>query len=123
VHQDAMAPMALFAAEEVTGADFSTAIDLGLTWLARAPELSGGSLIDDKADLIWRKVARREPRKVSRYVQAATSRAHPSLRVPGLGVLFPPVAVDYEDRPYHPGWLLYTWSPARVARWEAGSTR
>ena len=116
VHQDAMAPMALFALQEAARTDFTSRIAQGLAWLAHAPELRGESLIDDKADLIWRKVARREPGKLSRVVQAATSRAHPALRVPGLGALFPARSIDYEDRPYHLGWILYAWPPSSVAR-------
>lgn len=114
VHQDAMAPMALFAAEKATGADFSGAVLRGLDWLERSPELDGRSLVDDEAGLIWRKVARREPLKLSRSLQAAASRIHPSLRVPAMDLVFPPVAVDYEDRPYHLGWLLHAF-PAECA--------
>jgi hypothetical protein len=114
VHQDAMAPMALFAAEKATGADFSGAVERGLDWLERSPELDGRSLADDEAGLIWRKVARREPLKLSRSLQAAASRIHPSLRVPAMGLVFPPVAIDYEDRPYHLGWLLHAF-PAECA--------
>jgi hypothetical protein len=119
VHQDAMAPMALFALGEATGADYATPIQSGLGWLAAAPELRGGSLIDDASGLVWRKVARREPGKLSRYAQAVASRVHPGLRVPGLDAAFPPVAIDHEDRPYHLGWLLHAWPPARAARWDA----
>jgi hypothetical protein len=118
VHQDAMAPMALLALERAAAIDLRSPIARGLGWLAHAPELGGGSLIDEGADLIWRKVARREPRKLSRYAQAAASRLHPGLRTPGLDVLFPPCVVDYEDRPYHLGWLLHAWPPARAARWD-----
>ena len=83
--------------------------------MARAlPELEGGSLIDDGAGLIWRKVARREPGKLSALLQAAASRLHPRLRVPGLDLLFPP-AIDYEDRPYHLGWVLHAF-PAEPSR-------
>ncbi len=114
VHQDAMAPMALFAARCATGTDFSDAIELGLDWLERSPELGGGSLVDEGAGLIWRKVGRREPGKLSRSLQAAASRLHRGLRVPGLDVVFPPKAIDHEDRPYHLGWLLHAF-PAEGA--------
>jgi hypothetical protein len=117
VHQDAMAPMALLALAAATGADYSEPIARGLAWLARSPELGGGSLIDDAADLIWRKVARREPGKLTRYAQAVVSSVHASMRVPGLDLVFPPAIVDYEDRPYHLGWLLYAWPAARVGAW------
>jgi hypothetical protein len=107
IHQDAMAPMALFALQQASGRDFGEPVRRGLGWLERAPELDGGSLIDERADLVWRKVARREPAKLSRYLQAAASRVHSGLRVPGLDILFPALAIDHEDRPYHLGWLLH----------------
>jgi hypothetical protein len=111
VHQDSMAPMALFDLKQAGGPDFAAAVLRGLAWLERAPELGGGSLIDERAGLIWRKVARREPGKASRAIQAVASRVHPRARVP-IGGVFPPTAIDYEDRPYHLGWVLYAW-PAR----------
>lgn len=113
VHQDAMAPMALFAVQDAGGGDYRPAIRRGLEWLV-APSEMPESLIDPSADLIWRKVARREPGKLSRGVQALASRAHPALRVPGVGVAFRPGAVDFECRPYHLGWLLYAWSNDRT---------
>jgi hypothetical protein len=115
VHQDAMAPLALFALEEATGESFDPWLARGLQWLERSPELGGGSLVDEKADLIWRKVARREFKKVSRYVQAAASRLSPRLRAPGIDWLLPPGVVDREDRPYHLGWLLHAWPASRAA--------
>ena len=118
VHQDAMAPMALFALESAAAIGAHSAIARGLGWLAHAPELESGSLIDERAGLIWRKVARREPAKLSRYAQAAASRLHPALRIPGLDILFPPRVVDHEDRPYHLGWLLHAWPAARAVQWD-----
>jgi hypothetical protein len=109
VHQDAMGPMALYALQAACGDACPQAIARSVDWLMQAPELDG-SLVDRAANVIWRKVARREPGKLSRSVQAAASRIHPGLRFPGAGVLFPPTAVDYESRPYHMGWILYAWS-------------
>jgi hypothetical protein len=109
IHQDAMAPMALLALAAAGGTNFMEHIDRGLHWLSASPELGGESLIDARRDMVWRKVARREPGKTSRYVQAAASRVSPRLRVPGLGQVFPPRVIDYEDRPYHWGWFLYAW--------------
>lgn len=117
IHQDAMAPMALFALKQAGGTDFSREIKRGLDWLVRSPEI-GASLIDEKADLIWRKVARREPGKLTRYLQAAASRVHSSLRVPGTNTIFPPRSIDYEDRPYHLGWLLHAWPEERAKVWD-----
>jgi hypothetical protein len=117
VHQDSMAPMALFAASRAGGRSYDSEIAKGLRWLASAPELGGASLVDRTAGIVWRKVARREPGKLSRYVQAGASRLSPALRAPGLDVLFPPRAIDYEDRAYHLGWVLYTWPAERAAEW------
>jgi hypothetical protein len=116
IHQDAMGPMGLRALAEAGGLDCSTAITRGMRWLVSVPELNGGSLIDQDADLIWRKVARREPNKLVRYLQSGIARVHSSLRVPAVDALFPPGVIDHEDRPYHLGWLLYAWStPHTVA--------
>jgi hypothetical protein len=117
VHQDAMAPMALFAVAQAAELNFDEPIARGLEWLQSAPELNGGSLIDPDAGLIWRKVARREPAKLSRYVQAGASYLSPQLRAPGMNAVFPPVAVDHEDRPYHLGWILYAWPSYRAEAW------
>ncbi len=116
VHQDAMAPMALFDLADAGGGRYDAAIQKGLAWLASSPELGGASLVDPAADLIWRKVARREPGKLARAIQAAASRVHPSLRAPGLDLVLRPGAIDYEDRPYHLGWILYAFPPHR-AQW------
>lgn len=110
IHQDAMGPMALFALARAGGPDPTEAVTRGLQWLACSPELGAGSLIDTGSATVWRKVARREPNKASRYVQAAASRWRQGFRVPGLDRVFPPTAVDYEDRPYHWGWFLYAWA-------------
>jgi len=117
IHQDAMGPMALFALNAAGGPDCSAAIQKGLDWLEYAPE-TGGSLVDEEADVIWRKVARREPGKLTRYAQAGISLVHPALRVPGMNGLFPPRSIDFESRPYHLGWLLYAWPAERAERWD-----
>ncbi len=117
VHQDSMAPMALFDLTEAGGPDYSAAVNRGLDWLAKSAE-RGDSLVDEKAGLIWRKVCRREPGKLTRALQAAASRVQPSLRVPMTNLLFRPTAIDYECRPYHLGWILYAFSDVRMR--EAG---
>lgn len=109
VHQDAMGPMALYALQAASGDAYPQAIARSVDWLMQSPELNG-SLVDRAAKVIWRKVARREPGKLSRSLQAMASRVHPGLRFPGAGVLFPPTAIDSESRPYHMGWVLYAWS-------------
>jgi hypothetical protein len=110
IHQDAMAPMALFALSRAGGPQHDLAVTRGLEWLTDAPELDGSALIDASNATVWRKVARREPNKASRYLHAAASRCRAGSRIPGLGWLFPPGVVDCEDRPYHWGWFLYAWA-------------
>jgi hypothetical protein len=108
VHQDAMGPMALLDIAEAGGANFGDEIRLGVSWMQRAPEV-GHSLIDEDQRVIWRKVARREPRKLVRGIRAVASRVREDLRLDLLDPLFPPTVVDYESRPYHLGWVLHTW--------------
>lgn len=105
VHQDGMAPMALRILSEIGGDDHSDAITKGLRWLFHAPEIDG-SLIDRQANVIWRKVARKEPNKLSRGLQAWASRLHPKLRLP-VGMVLRPRLIDFETRPYHMGWILH----------------
>jgi hypothetical protein len=108
VHQDSMAPMALKAAGKALDQDYSESMSKGLDWLADPAEQTD-SLVDLQRNVIWRKVARREPAKLVRGLQAVASRLHPGIRTPGVDLLFPPVEIDYETRPYHMAWILYAW--------------
>ena len=113
VHQDAMAPMALFSVERACGVDYRAAVERGLQWLMEPSEITQ-SLIDQEAGVIWRKVGRREPGKLSRVAQAAVSAVNHRWRVPGLNALFRPDRIDFESRPYHMGWLLHAWPRDRL---------
>lgn len=115
VHQDAMGPMALFALEEAGGGHYAEPIARSVQWLADSAELHA-SLIDKQADVIWRKVARHEPGKLTRGIQAMVSRLHPALRLPGTDLVFRPGRLDYESRPYHMGWILHAWPADRVSQ-------
>ena len=66
-------------------------------------------LIDDDLALIWRKVHAPARAKWSASLRAAASRLHPRLRLRWLNALLRPTVIDYEDRPYHLGWILHTW--------------
>ena len=110
VHQDSMVPMALFALAKSCGRDYSASIEKGLHWLANPPEIPG-TLVDTERDVIWRKVARREPGRLVTRLQAMASYMHPAIRLPGVDVAFPPNSIDYESRPYHMGWILHAWPP------------
>jgi hypothetical protein len=108
VHQHAMAPMTLLDLREAGGPDHSVAIVKGLRWLDEHPEVAETLVVPEKG-VIWRKVARREPRKAVRAISAITTALAPGLHLPALDVLFPPNQVDFECRPYELGWLIYAW--------------
>lgn len=113
IHQDAMAPMALFDLFAAGGPDLGGHVARGVRWLSSSVEIGGRSLHDEVEGVVWRKVARREPGKATRYLQAGLSALHPSFRLPAADLLFPPLSIDREDRPYHPGWFFEAWSPRR----------
>jgi hypothetical protein len=106
VHQHAMAPMALLDLAEAGGTRHTAAIRTGLHWIT-APAETGDALIDEELALVWRKVARNDPRKLVRGLRALSTRAR--LRLAPLDHVFPPTVVDRECRPYELGWLLYAW--------------
>jgi hypothetical protein len=110
VHQHAMAPMALLDLADAGGDDHLGAIRRGLRWLAGPPEADEDLVLDDPP-ITWRKVARRDPRKVVRGLRAASTRIHPGMSWPALDRVYQPGAVDHECRPYELGWLLLTWLP------------
>lgn len=120
IHQDAMGPMALFALEEASGIRHWDAVRRSCEWLIASPELDGGSLVDAKEDLIWRKVARHEPNKLVRTLQATASKVNASLRVPAMDAIFKPGWIDHESRPYHMGWLLHAFTAEKVKQLAAG---
>jgi hypothetical protein len=109
VHQNSMAPMALLDLADAGGPLHLDAIVRGLKWLEHAPE-TGSSLIDDQESVIWRKVGRTDPAKLVRRARACASRLAPSLRLRALDAVFPATRIDFESRPYHLGWILYSWT-------------
>ena len=108
VHQHGMAPMGLLDLMEAGGTDYLDAIIKGVEWLDRHPETSA-QLVSEDAQMIWRKVARREPKKAVRSIASVTTATAPGLRIPAVDALFPANRIDYECRPYELGWLLYAW--------------
>jgi len=102
VHQDAMAPMALFALSESSGKDYSPWIFKGLPWIYGENELKF-NLCDASANIVWRCIYLS---KSATYIREAASLMgfKPGSSVPsGLRVRF-------EDRPYHFGWELYAFA-------------
>jgi hypothetical protein len=97
VHQDGMAPMALFALSEASGKDFSAPLSRGLKWISGANDLKF-DMRDTKHSLIWRNFY--WPRS-TRYVhQIFGSEMTPKSSDPKL-------RVNHECRPYELGWALY----------------
>ena len=109
VHQHAMAPMVLLDLAEAGGDDHLDSICRGLRWL-ESPAESAEPLILDNPPITWRKVARNDPRKLARGLQATATRLVPGARLTVLDRLFTPGVVDHECRPYELGWLLMTWA-------------
>jgi hypothetical protein len=99
VHQDGMAPMALFALSEVSGADYRAPVYRGLEWIYGANEL-GVALRDFSASTIWRCIGQNRLKRYS--IEALCLAGMPHL--PGR------LEVLYECRPYHLGWLLYAFA-------------
>jgi len=103
VHQDAMAPMALFAVGEAAGLDYGEPIYKGLDWISGNNELNR-DFRDTPAGLVWRSIYRPKGWKkhwdeVREFLGVGSEQA--ALR--DLKMLF-------ECRPYHLGWLLYAFA-------------
>lgn len=120
VHQHAMAPMTLLDLAEAGGHDHSAAVLQGLRWLDRHPEVMP-ELVSEPLGVIWRKVGRREPPKLSRGLAAVATARRPGTKVPMVDKLMPPGPIDYECRPYELGWLVYAWTGSGVLGALAGA--
>jgi hypothetical protein len=102
VHQDGMAPMALFALSRLSGIDFQQWITRGLEWIGGRNEL-GFDLRDHSNSVIWRNIRQD---LCNRYFQEALQQLRPREKQPPPGDL----TVLFECRPYHLGWLLYAFA-------------
>jgi hypothetical protein len=100
VHQDGMAPMALWKLGEATGHDFSGSIHRGLAWIYGANEL-GADMRDSSTGMIWRSV----------YGTGIARRRRDALDLLGKPMhSTADLRVLHECRPYHQGWLLYAFA-------------
>jgi len=98
VHQDGMAPMALYALSDVTGTDFSNWIGKGLEWIRGNNDLSC-DMRSESAQVIWRNFYLPGAQRLVRQVLGAS-------REPGQ-VPVEKLKVNHECRPYELGWALY----------------
>jgi hypothetical protein len=101
VHQDAMAPMALFAIQDVSNLNFEKYIFKGLDWLVQGNSLST-NMIDGDLNTIWRAIS---PGKIPRKVKSILS-------VLGFKTneVYNNLEIVKECWSYHLGWILYTFS-------------
>lgn len=114
VHQDGMAPMALYKLASVADdADFSAllpeAITRSLAWLLPANNELNHEMIDWTLKVVWRDIERAKPADYLRYVSMGLA----EVGVPGLIKTIETVegfTLNPEMRPYHLGWLLYAFA-------------
>jgi hypothetical protein len=99
VHQDGMAPMALFALSEMSGVDYTGPIYKGLDWIYGANEL-GVDMRDLSTNMIWRCIRQSILRRYSSEL----------LVFAGMPHLRGKLKVLHECRPYHLGWLLFAFA-------------
>jgi hypothetical protein len=106
VHQDAMAPMALFELSEACGNErYAEAAVRGLDWIHGANEL-GADMVDRERKLVLRSIRRR--RGFDRAWLAAKT-AGSLLHVPDRSSTARYTELNPTDRPYHLGWVLEAW--------------
>lgn len=102
VHQEGMAPMALFAAAKRTGCDFEEPIYRGLEWILGKNEL-GMDMRDAARNMIWRSLSQKKWKQYRELLSAMIG-SDAYMSVP------PDLEVLYECRPYCFGWLLYAFA-------------
>lgn len=107
VHQEGMAPMALFALGEASNRDFSTPIYKGLRWIAGYNEL-GQDLRDTCGSLVWRCIRPSHPLGMN------LQDLYHFLRGSQDGHRDGNLEVLHECRPYELGWLLYAFARRHV---------
>ena len=106
VHQDAMAPMALFELTEATGDErYREAAVRGLQWIFGDNEL-GLNMVDRENGLVLRSIRRRRgPDRL--WLAAKTGASLTGLPTPGSTARL--TEPNPTDRPYHFGWVLEAW--------------
>ncbi len=102
VHQDGMAPMALFELGKAAGTDYAAAIYKGLAWIYGRNELNR-SMIDTNRSVIWRNIHRPTTGKYLELVSSGLFGTS-SRKMPG------DLRMLYECWSYHLGWFLYAFA-------------
>lgn len=109
VHQEGMAPMALFALAEASGWDFSTRINKGLQWIAGENELKY-DMRDEGGEVVWRSFFPR--RKHRNYLEEVSA----FLGIRGERSTPRDLTIRKECRPYELGWLLYAFASPQAGQ-------
>lgn len=104
VHQHAMGPMALLAAEEAFDVDFESPIHRGLSWIKGANEMQQ-DLEDSDTGVVWRCIT---PPNAGSLTKAVRTMMGKEPRQGAFEIL-------YECRPYELGWLLYAFAGPSAA--------
>jgi hypothetical protein len=107
VHQDGMAPMALFALGDATQRDVTPPVYKGLQWIGGANELRC-DLRDNANTMIWRSI--HPGGKYKNYIAGALD----AIGYDGKFGMVENLQVNFESRPYHFGWLLYAFAGREV---------
>lgn len=102
VHQDGMAPIALFALGEAVHSDFNPWIYKGLQWVNGDNEMDV-NMSDASTHVVRRGIARSTVKSYWNMALTFLSRGEDHESRDGLSVLF-------ECRPHHYGWLLYAFA-------------
>ena len=110
VHQDSMAPMALFKLTSLSGIDFTDSVMRGLEWLYGNNEMNT-PLIDEELGVIWRSIRKNASVPYCHLFRMIklmhVSRLDKLLNLADTLMTF---EIDHECRPYHLGWILYALS-------------
>lgn len=108
VHQDAMAPMALFELYDATGdSQYKDSAVNSLTWIYGNNQLNS-KMIDKTNGIIYRSIRRKKPfDKISLYGNSLSSKILSRYLFKANSKF---VEINKTCRPYHFGWLLQAWS-------------
>jgi hypothetical protein len=108
VHQQGMAPMALFALKDAGGPDYSEPIHRGLGWIAGHNELL--SDLRHASGLVWRCLY------YGRRYKAYLDRAQGFMGLETNTGSDDDLEILRECRPYELGWLLYAFAGRKLSR-------
>ncbi|MCB0744772.1 MAG: hypothetical protein KDC67_12765, partial [Ignavibacteriae bacterium] len=100
VHQVALAPMALFAAQMASGNNYNKFILKGINWLTEN-EFLQNQLIDKSNNAIWNKITPVLNSKLYSFINLLGIELKPNIDK---------LKINYESSSYDFGWILYTFA-------------